>query len=106
MAVCKVGAHSQTNTCSHTYAKQVLDNVADRVTWCIVGFGVLCDGFHHDMGDRGMRGRRAVVHFCHPCLKKAGKDSHMTISNIYMNIILIYFYSDDTIFFIAYLLTA
>lgn len=69
-----------TQTHTYTYPKQVLDNVAYRVARGVVGFGVLCDGFHHDMGNRGMRGQRAVVHFSHACFKEAGKDSYMTMS--------------------------
>lgn len=50
--------------------------MAYREAWGIVGFGVLCDGFSHDMGDRGMRVVRAVVYFSHASFKKPGKDSH------------------------------
>lgn len=56
----------------------MLDNVAHRVAWSTVGFGVLCDGFGHDMGDRGMRGERAAVYFSHACFEKPEKDSCVT----------------------------
>lgn len=55
----------------------MLDNVAYRVARSIVGFGVLCDGFGHDMSDRGMRGKRAAVYFGPACFEKPGKDESM-----------------------------
>lgn len=39
-----------------------------------MGFGVLCDGFGHDMSDSGMRGKRAAVNFGPTCFEKPGKD--------------------------------
>lgn len=56
----------------------MLDNVAHRVAWSIVRFGVLCDGFGHDMGDRSMRGERVAVYFSHACFEKPEKDSWVT----------------------------
>lgn len=73
--------------------------MAYRVAWSIVGFGVLCDGFGHDMGDRGMRGERAAVHFSHACFEKPGKDSCMTgfirLMAKYLCIVIV-FVIDDT----------